>query len=77
MAVNEKIGGQIEEILSEAYAEKDNILKTVENTVLQEMHLKIQHQMKEIDTRHGELDHRHYRRIKEILMHEKSFLTNF
>ncbi|NLP25836.1 MAG: hypothetical protein GX365_00590 [Clostridiales bacterium] len=72
VAVNEKIDGQIEEILSEAYAEKDNILKTVENTVLQEMHLKIQHQMKEIDTRHRRIRSQALQENKkEILMHRE------
>lgn len=72
VAVNEKIDGQIEEILSEAYAEKDNILKTVENTVLQEMYLKIQHQMKEIDTRHRRIRSQALQENKkEILMHRE------
>lgn len=72
LAVNEKIDEQIEQILSEAYAERDNILQTVENTVLQEMYTKIQHQMKEIEINHKRIKSQSLQdNKKEILMHRE------
>ena len=72
LAVNEKIDEQIEQILSEAYVERDNILKAVEDTVLQEMYTKIQNQMKEIEINHKRIKSQSLQdNKKEILMHRE------